>query len=598
MPILNTATLRVGATLVSAAFVGTVDVLDSPSFYADYTKSIVPIKGTGSPTFARASAGTVTDHDGVSRVVAINEVALTGSRRVKNFVAGSEDTTNIRSISGCTQSIDAADYPVGATQSIAVSVSSASWAVQKQCYAFNGDGCASVFLKGVGSSVGKTLYASIFANGGGGSGQVYPIMLTANWQRVLLKRINTGATVDLFINFYTSISEAPVGAGDVFKWSALQLEDVSGAVAKRAGEYVSRGRLAAPFHGAGIDGSKYFNERIQKNDFVAIGDSFTNGEHFPNAMAAKANAGVTIKGVSGHTLVQMQARFAADVLAYSPRVVLIQGGINDFITSPTTDPNAAMRVAVQQMTEAAVSAGIIPILTNTLPWSTYIGWTATKQGWQDSYHAWLQGYCAANGVELYDMYAYLSDPANPGALNPAWAAGDNLHLTQYGQQRMGYDMAHLVYFDTQTPILDSTAVGVASAGCTLSYPLPGNFSDTEGSAYAEITTSSWSAGTIIGNGTNGPIKLSASNSGAVATDGTNTASGPAGTPSGTIKVAVRWGAGKMRVAVNGALGSESNYDGGFNLSNMAILSGASGTVRHVKVWAKAKSDAELVAMTG
>ncbi len=48
------------------------------------------------------------------------------------------------------------------------------------------------------------------------------------------------------------------GAITVEVWGA-QLEDITGQSNTNPGEYVSVGVLSAPYHGAGVDGVKYFS---------------------------------------------------------------------------------------------------------------------------------------------------------------------------------------------------------------------------------------------------------------------------------------------------------------------------------------------------
>lgn len=73
--------------------------------------------------------------------------------------------------------------------------------------------------------------------------------------------------------------------------------------------------------------------------------------------------------------------------------------------------------------------------------------------------------------------------------------------------------------------------------------------------------------------------------------------GPSLTPSGWTKIALRYGDGKMRVAVNGSLGAEADFGGDWNLSQFSIGAGTTGKIRNVKTWSLALSDTTLESMT-
>lgn len=72
-----------------------------------------------------------------------------------------------------------------------------------------------------------------------------------------------------------------------------------------------------------------------------------------------------------------------------------------------------------------------------------------------------------------------------------------------------------------------------------------------------------------------------------------------GTPSGMMKFAVRWNAatGKMRLAANGVLGSETNYDGNWNLGSQLLASGFAGLVRNLRVYDRSMTAAQMQKLT-
>ena len=146
-----------------------------------------------------------------------------------------------------------------------------------------------------------------------------------------------------------------------------------------------------------------------------------------------------------------------------------------------------------------------------------------------------------------------------------------------------------------SPIVTTTAAVTRNAD-SLTYQTASNWSDTAGTAYIEAQPLSWVAGGAIGSATNG-LLLSAANSGATASDGTNTANGPAGAPSGREKLALRWGAGAMTVASGGVVGTPGTYDGGMGLASVGIAVNSSTYCGRVAIYDYAMTDAELQAIT-
>lgn len=131
-----------------------------------------------------------------------------------------------------------------------------------------------------------------------------------------------------------------------------------------------------------------------------------------------------------------------------------------------------------------------------------------------------------------------------------------------------------------------------------SWPTAGNFLDAQGTAYCEVTYSDWAnaSGAAIGDGTESPILPAVNVSGVQAYDGTNTASGQAGVPSGTVKMAVRWSGSTMSVWANGVKGPDATYDGAFSLASIGIGNGLFATIRNVRIWTSALSDAQIAAI--
>ena len=146
-----------------------------------------------------------------------------------------------------------------------------------------------------------------------------------------------------------------------------------------------------------------------------------------------------------------------------------------------------------------------------------------------------------------------------------------------------------------SPIVTTTATVTRNAE-SLTYQTASNWSDTAGTSYIEAEPYQWSVGGLIGSATNGLLE-SASNSGATAYDGTNSANGPTGTPTGRKKLAMRWGDGAMTVASGGVLGTPGTYDGGMGLSSIGIAINSSLYCGNVAIYNYQMTDAQLQEVT-
>jgi hypothetical protein len=146
-----------------------------------------------------------------------------------------------------------------------------------------------------------------------------------------------------------------------------------------------------------------------------------------------------------------------------------------------------------------------------------------------------------------------------------------------------------------SPIVTTTTTVTRDADSD-TYQTASNWSDTAGTVYIEAQPLAWVAGGAIGSATNG-LLLSSANSGATASDGTNTANGPIGTPSGRKKMALRWTGATMDVSVGGVIGTAGTYDGAMGLASLGIAVNSSGYFGPSAAWNYAMTDDEFKALT-
>lgn len=217
--------------------------------------SIVPAYAAGSatPTFTRASAATVVDHEGIVRYCKSGEARFWGARRVENLMwpgQGSEGNSAFTTTGSVTITGDQIG-PLGTVNAIKV-VYGASGSGNRIQSSFVGpsllDAAAyryfvSVWLRGEVGGESMRL--------GDGWSTTVPIVLTTDWQRYAL------LTPGGFISAYPLVY-ADSGTPTIYATMA-QSEVATGASVQAPGEYVSVGVLSAPYHGAGADGVKYFD---------------------------------------------------------------------------------------------------------------------------------------------------------------------------------------------------------------------------------------------------------------------------------------------------------------------------------------------------
>lgn len=165
-------------------------------------------------------------------------------------------------------------------------------------------------------------------------------------------------------------------------------------------------------------------------------------------------------------------------------------------------------------------------------------------------------------------------------------SGDQIHVDA-GINHLGTELAN--------PILTTSATVTVNAE-TLTAPTASNFSDTAGTILATVTRDTWATGngSAVGSATRG-LYTNSANSGAQGLDGTNAVNGPSGTPSGTMRIGIRWSGSSMQAFSEGAFGSVGSYDGAFNLgAAMRLLAGVRGGVNDVAIWLNSLSDAEMI----
>lgn len=205
---------------------------------------------------------------------------------------------------------------------------------------------------------------------------------------------------------------------------------------------------------------------------------------------------------------------------------------------------------------------------------------------------WLVIITATNNGTNTSATLYLG-PAS----STAWGGSAN----NTAQRSAVFDAAG-IFLNTalvQSPLV-TTGSPATRAADSLTLPFSA-CSDTQGMVVADVWHPAWTqaAGQVLGDGTEAILALSTANSGAQSNDGTSTINGPTGTPSGTVRMGVRWNAltAKRQVAVDGVAGTEGAYDQSFTLSSLLVGSGLNGVIRNLRIYPRELGTARLVELT-
>ncbi|MBS0583260.1 MAG: P1 family peptidase [Proteobacteria bacterium] len=153
------------------------------------------------------------------------------------------------------------------------------------------------------------------------------------------------------------------------------------------------------------DNARLAAPAANENRVVFFGDSITAswghdaGEFFPGKPYVN-------RGISGQTTPQMLVRFAQDVVALKPRVVVVLAGTNDIAgnTGPATprmieDNLAAMAAIARDNGIKVVFASILP--TTGYPWRTSVRPVAAIR----EVNTWLKAYCTREKLVYLDYYS-------------------------------------------------------------------------------------------------------------------------------------------------------------------------------------------------
>jgi lysophospholipase L1-like esterase len=144
------------------------------------------------------------------------------------------------------------------------------------------------------------------------------------------------------------------------------------------------------------------------------------------------------RGVNGERSDQIRTRFARDVLAEHPALVVIIAGVNDIYQGRSA---AAVQTELEAMFESARTAvPSIPVVAGSiLPYNTA---TRKQNDEMKAVNEWLMTYAAANpNVAFCDTRAAA---ALPDDINRLISSPDNLHPSPEGYRRVALTLEPVI----------------------------------------------------------------------------------------------------------------------------------------------------------
>lgn len=606
------------------------------------TTSIVPRNSSAVPTFNRASVATFEDWEGKVRTALSGEARFQGARRVRNHLNVSEalPTPNGGGVASIATVAAGFTAPDGTPSAFRVTTN------------LNG-GVAGADTSYVDFDVGGPKDFSVpvhsvwLKNNGGGNSVLlrqssatlgYVVLIDNTWRRYT---VTSAAVLGIVGGMFTLGQRGNINPGvalDFLFWHP-QLEEAVGQSNTAPAEYVSKGVLATPYHGANVDGVKYFDVT---NPNTVTGNVVTVSTAAPIAIAGcqywaesakiniclQSNAFLTAPWApgGGGTTAPVQDTVGpdgavsawtltdADAVAFRSQAqnIAIPNDNQTYVISIFVKKTAGGTSPVFAVNTAM--AGGVAVNTNAR-WDTDTGLSGTAVGIvplsQSVGNYWRFFLVTTNNASGNVTLNIAVFPASAAHTASPTSASDNAAAT--GTAVVFGCMVEAGIFASK--YIDTAAATVTRLIDGLSYPNAGSMNATQGTCYAEAQTE-WSVNEasvwLVGTDGSGRLLF-------ISGPGSN----PTGISSKDAGVGSATGGGASMFGVTKRCGSswsgtvsKSYYEGlavstGVNTGAMSLLTnigigcqggggsnGWSGGIKNVKIWDRALTDTQINAMVG
>ncbi len=647
--IFSLVTFLVFPVVISAA---TIQASLKPSLQADLTNTLKLQAGYGNPTFTRATTATVQDWEGVIRPAKSGEARFTGARRVENLVDTSETPSGGTAV---TITPNALPRPLAGYLSAALCVPTAASALHRM-----GTGNARSSSQGPNTT---TWYVAVVKAAGYSkvgireqvtdgtevafdlsSGTIlyetYPSTTNGlatitpkgnGWYQIAVRKTNQGNVsplMNLVIlpNSYTTGGITGVWTGDGVSGvyvTGLQLEDQTGQSNINPSEYVSVGVMPAPlYHGAGVDGVKYFNT-LNGNTVASNVVTEAKGGKITSSVVGASTLTTDAAGPLGYLAegARTNLQTYSDIFAFGQGGGVASGGSAAQVTAVTpygTTPSTVVQFSANvQYGEYDTGPGFAVVSGTTYTWSF---WAKSISGNTNISYIFHE----TGGTPVYTIADFTVTSSWQRYSFTRTVGGGNTTMTLgLGDRNASGPFAVLQFFGSQfeqasfaSSYIPTTSGTVTRNIDLLLYQKTNNLNVATGSAYMEVTPT-WGTS---GPGTsprflapyNSPTALEflGTNPSGITAEMYNTSDGgsavsAAYTPGVMKRVGSKWGGGTWKPFAAGVGGAGSVYTLTSDSATTLVIGGSTNNgqdssytnIRNVKIWPKILTDAQLVTMT-
>lgn len=584
-------------------------------FFAPLTDSVVPNRSMWPITFSRATAATVLDHEWIVRYCLSGEARFQGARRVENLFSYSEDASNaywnkVRS----SVTANAIAWPSGnLVADLVVGTSAGDSYIYAPMSVISGNKYrVSVSVKAADvTNFNITSFTQAWSC-------AFDLALGTAWTPAGIASLPT--MTNLGNGWYRCsilLTANATGSNNIgfvsqnYVWNIcyvceMQMEDVTGQSDTSFGGYVSTNVLSSPFHGAMVDGVKYFDTDISGNQLSPDGylaewgrtNLFTDSEDF--SLWTKAGTWV----ITPNATIAPDGRMTADLFTLSTsnesqwvtKVITTTASIYGY--SVYVKPNG--HYYVQFNTSWAISTWFVNFdLLNWVVGSSSL-WTwrieALKDGWFRLKVTTWTVTATSNNVSF--AFCQSATSARGSVVQGTWSSWVYLWWAQLEVwASSSYISSALV--TRNDDILEYQLRNLESRQWAV-YAETTNYFTSTNTAVLWLTGSSchvlWSSGTS-------PWFYLWSGTQVIANDGTsNLTSSNAVSTSQYNRVIWKYSGVTHELCVNGTLTSGA-FDGTTSYTNLCIGNSTAntrwlyGSIRNLQIWDYEISDAEAVALT-